>query len=664
MLRFGVCYEPEVWSFDQAYDHIKLMRKAHMNVVRIGECAWGQFEPEQGRYRFDWLEPTLADFRKQQIEVVLCVPTVAPPMWVYTRHPSITRVDRSGARVAPGGRNPCCKNHPEFNILCEGLTQQLARHYAKAEGIFGWQIDSAFGRSDSAECYCDHCEKAFRDWLIKKYKDLDALNTAWGAAKDSQTLRQWNEARLPRADSALVNPSQKLDYCRFVSDSHIGFFKRLRDILKAACPEHAITHNMEPESDAVEWRTLADEVGWPSCNAGNFANEDPYYAAYVYAKTRTARSGHWVMELPAGPEADTTTGIQCESPEQGDLRRRVWQAIANGADGVCFKHWRSPLHGAAQIESGVLDHDGIPRRRYKEIAATGDEVDRAADALRGTRWQPVVGLMRSADIAWTLKQRPCAPGFDYDDRCFELFRSVKRTGHNCSIISPSDSLTGFKAILTSSLAIANAEMAANLVKFVKEGGTLIISAQSGSREANGSMSAAKRPGVLAELAGATVQETLALHHGKTHKINFARGPLIGEICDVGSWGEVLEPTTAQVIAEYAQGRLMGQPAIVHHNIEAGQVFYMGVYLPRNVLEPFIADVLPEYPIRMFPDGIEIAQRRSDAAHYLFVLNHSGERQVVILPKAYPELLRGEQVGPEVTISSNGILILNIKSSGA
>ena len=43
MLRFGACYHPEQWTAEQAKDHIKLMVKARMNVVRVGEACWCKF---------------------------------------------------------------------------------------------------------------------------------------------------------------------------------------------------------------------------------------------------------------------------------------------------------------------------------------------------------------------------------------------------------------------------------------------------------------------------------------------------------------------------------------------------------------------------------------------------------------------------------------------
>ncbi|HQK77459.1 MAG TPA: beta-galactosidase, partial [Candidatus Hydrogenedentes bacterium] len=59
MMYFGACYYPEHWTPKQAKDHIPLMKQAGINVVRMGEFAWSRFEPEQGRYRFEWMDAVI-----------------------------------------------------------------------------------------------------------------------------------------------------------------------------------------------------------------------------------------------------------------------------------------------------------------------------------------------------------------------------------------------------------------------------------------------------------------------------------------------------------------------------------------------------------------------------------------------------------------------------
>ena len=64
-MYFGVDYYPEHWvyPYDGTPEHpearwerdIELMLEAGVNVVRMGEFAWGLYEPEEGKYDFDWM---------------------------------------------------------------------------------------------------------------------------------------------------------------------------------------------------------------------------------------------------------------------------------------------------------------------------------------------------------------------------------------------------------------------------------------------------------------------------------------------------------------------------------------------------------------------------------------------------------------------------------
>lgn len=44
----------ERWKTDA-----EMMVKANIKVIRIGEFAWSLYEPEEGKYEFDWMDEAL-----------------------------------------------------------------------------------------------------------------------------------------------------------------------------------------------------------------------------------------------------------------------------------------------------------------------------------------------------------------------------------------------------------------------------------------------------------------------------------------------------------------------------------------------------------------------------------------------------------------------------
>lgn len=658
MLGFGVCYHPEQWAPGQAKDHVKLLEKARVNVARMGEAAWCKFEPEQGRFRFEWLDPVIEECRKAGISTVLCTPTAHPPLWVHTRHPHVLRKDAGGNRAAPTSPHSCCVNAPEFQILCDSIVQAMARHYAKVEGVIGWQIDEALATGGTARCYCEHCEKAFRQWLLAKYQTTDALNDAWRTVCGGMEIRQWNEVPLPRAAAGRVPAGLWLDYARFCSDSVVGFVKRQREIIKEHCGPNFVTHNAGGRSGTVDLYKVTAATDFASWRNNPAVGGDPYFTAYLHATTRSLKGTFWVLGQRAGATQVTREGTMGDTPDLGEMRRWAWQAVANGAECVCMDPWRTPLSGGHMLRQGILDVDGVVRRRYKEFLRTGEEFGSVGPQIEGTRVESKVAILRSFEARWSADAHPVAPGFRYDEHVYDLYRAVKRSGHSCDFISTEvDINEKYLVLIAPALRCVDETLAEKLEAYVKNGGTLVLTPQSGSRTMSNGWTPSPLPGLFASLTAVSIEEVVADRGDRAQAVHFARGALIAQQCKVRTWFEVLECHGAEPVAEYLEGRLKGKTAIARRGLGSGQVFYMGVYLPREFIEPFISELLPEYPVTEIPEGVEIVQRKGEKGRFVFVLNHTNARQHLKLPGKFPDLLTGESIGPAVTVSANGILIL-------
>ena len=59
---FGAAYYHEYQPYDRLDVDLDLMQEAHFSVIRVGESVWSvwsTWEPENGQFNLDWLEPVL-----------------------------------------------------------------------------------------------------------------------------------------------------------------------------------------------------------------------------------------------------------------------------------------------------------------------------------------------------------------------------------------------------------------------------------------------------------------------------------------------------------------------------------------------------------------------------------------------------------------------------
>ena len=93
MMTIGVYYYPEAWPEAQWGRDMANMRKLGMEFVHMGEFAWYFMEPEEGKYRLDWLEKNVDLAAANGLKVILCTPSATPPIWLTRKHPEILMVD-------------------------------------------------------------------------------------------------------------------------------------------------------------------------------------------------------------------------------------------------------------------------------------------------------------------------------------------------------------------------------------------------------------------------------------------------------------------------------------------------------------------------------------------------------------------------------------------
>ena len=102
-LFVGTCYQPIDRSPEQIDRDIAIMKHAGFNVVRMGDLSWDSFEPEQGRFKFEWFDKIMDKMQASGIRVILDIPGSPAPIWLHRKYPGVDIVNQYGKRL-PSGR--------------------------------------------------------------------------------------------------------------------------------------------------------------------------------------------------------------------------------------------------------------------------------------------------------------------------------------------------------------------------------------------------------------------------------------------------------------------------------------------------------------------------------------------------------------------------------
>src|SRR4051812_9824300 len=103
-MKIGTYYYPEQWPRKQwarDFDNIVAMG---LQIVHMAEFAWFSLEPRPGEFRFEWLDECLEMARQRKLDVILCPPPAAPPVWLAYEFPETLPVDEYGRIGRFGGR--------------------------------------------------------------------------------------------------------------------------------------------------------------------------------------------------------------------------------------------------------------------------------------------------------------------------------------------------------------------------------------------------------------------------------------------------------------------------------------------------------------------------------------------------------------------------------
>ncbi|MEL7237794.1 MAG: beta-galactosidase [Planctomycetota bacterium] len=605
-MKIGTYYYPEQWPRDEWERDFDLMAKMGLQIVHMGEFAWFDLEPSPGEFNFGWLDDCCRMAVERDMDIILCTPTAAPPIWASEQDRGVLPIDKAGRPYEHGGRRHYNPLSPGYREATQRIVQALADHYGDHERVIGWQIDNEFsttlhggvGGFDQSEV----TRRAFQDWLRRKYEgDIAKLNAAWGNQFWTQHYRDFGEIYLPPSrERQHGNPHHLLDASRFWGWAHADYCKLQADILRPKIGERFITHNFmpfHPDCDPADFDTSLDLWAWDTYPAdamgGPYEDEvfrlpHPARDEFIHEQMNAYNGRHALLEVQPGQINWSGFPVRIYP---GAVRLWLWNAFVHGAEMCTVYRFKQPRFHCEMHHHGLVELDGeTPSpggRQFEQVAGEIEDL-KAALPKMFDEYAPMrrdgdaeVAVLFDFDQHWLYLSQPQANAWDYPGLATQWFAAFNRLGQDAAVLhvpkdrSPLQISEGTKVLVVPALQMIDDGVLESLQAFAERGGHLILTCRTGHKDRTGQYFKVREGGKIAPLIGATIEAYDSMPRG-----NHGVVQLDGEDADHRwhVWADQLQPEAGtRTLATYADQFYEGAVAVTQRDLGEGTVTYCGVY---------------------------------------------------------------------------------------
>lgn len=628
-MRIGIDYYPEQWDKSLWLKDADMMQAAGVKIVRLAEFAWSVLEPEEDRFDFGWLDEIIDILTERGMDIVLCTPTNCPPLWLYEKYPEAIQTGSDGRPIPIGIRGHRCYNSPDFLRRTEIIIDRLAERYKDEPHIIAWQIDNEL---EANFCRCRYCSCAFREYVKNKYSSIENVNKAYGNTVWSGSYSDWSQVKPPMGShpKGWYNPSLNLDYHRFAAMDTVRFVQFQTDCIRKHFPDTPITTNTWFCGNHVDYHKLFEALDFVSYD--NYPaiqlpeDEESLYshAFHLDFMRGVKRQNFWIMEQLSGGLGSWAPMGRQPYPEQ--IKGYSLQAFAHGADTVVHFRWRTAVQGAEMFWHGLIDHSGIPGRRYEEFISLCKEAEKLSH-ISGSEFVSKAVVLYDGDTDFALDIQPQTDGFHYLQQLKLWHDAGTSNGVNMDIISSDAPLDGYSVVIAPALYITKESTAKKLRDFAEKGGTLILTARSGVKDEYNNCIMKSLPTVYKDMTGAYAEEYCPIGW-QTEYIE-----MDGEQYRISQWCDAMALSSGKAVACYSDSYYKSKAAVTVNSFGNGTVYYVGTVPERKFCRKLMSRIFTECSIEhepSLPYGIEVTERRKNESTFRFIFNNTNKAQTFTL----------------------------------
>lgn len=651
-LMHGGDYNPEQWLHmpEILETDIERFKEAKINTVSVGIFSWAKLEPREGVYEFEWLEKVIDRLYENGISVILATPSGARPHWMADKYPEVLRMNAKRQRHLFGGRHNHCLTSPVYREKVRLINTELVKRLGDHPAVKMWHISNEL----SGECHCPLCQKAFQDWLRRKYKTIDALNDSWCTTFWSHTYDSFEQVESPTVLGENSIMALKLDWRRFVSDQTIDFMENEIAALRAAGSDKPVTTNLMYHFGQIDYFKLAEKLDvaswdnyptWHKQEEWETARDTAFWHDVIYGLKRKP-----FILMESCPGATNWQSVS-KLKKPGMLEAASLQSIAHGADGAMYFQMRKSRGAEEKFHGAVIDHyDGTDVRTYQEVCSTGRMLE-ALSEVTGTFKPAEAAVIYDWENCWALAGS-CGPrneDMHYKENVEKSYRALRRLGLNVDIVDQRCPLEKYRFVAAPMQYLFHEGFAQKVREYVEKGGTFVLGCWSGVVDENDRCFLGGRPYGLMDVFGLRAEEIDGLYDWEENAVCQPAGAApdgmkalyrCKYLCDL------VKPTTAKTLMVYGEDFYAGTPALLVNEYGAGKAYYVCADAEQSFYDDLYKKLVKEAGVSGvwddIPDGVEVTVREDEQHAYVFIQNFNRFETSMKLPAG--EVLFGPSHG--------------------
>ncbi len=651
-LLHGGDYNPEQWLEHPEIlkTDIERFQEAKINTVTLGVFSWAKLEPREGEFTFGWLADMIDRLYENGISVILATPSGARPRWLAEKYPEVLRVNERRERNLFGRRHNHCLTSPAYRERVRRIDGELVKRFGGHPGVKMWHISNELG----GECHCPLCQRAFQDWLRKKYKTIENLNERWYTVFWSHTYDDFSQVESPSPLGETSDMSLALDWKRFVSCQTIDFMEQEIKAIREAGSDKPVTANLMYDFLGIDYFRLAKKLDIVSWDNYPTWGKKPHSViagdtAFWHDVMRSLKKKPFLL-MESCPGATNWQGIS-KLKKPGMVEAASLQAIAHGGDGALYFQMRQGRGAEEKFHGAVIDHyGGRDSRTFRDVCRAGAMLEQIS-AVAGADTPCRAAVLYDWENRWAVEGSygPRSDDMHHLECVQKSYYALRRLGLNVDIVDQGSPLESYRFVAVPMQYLFHPGFPERLRAYVERGGLLVMTYWSGVTNENDLCFLGETPQGLTEVLGLRREEIDALYDWEQNSICQQKEELPGMkdsyVCR--NLCELVKPDTAQVLMVYGSDFYAGRPALLRNRFGAGTAYYICGDAEQDFYDDLYRILAREaglegiLPLEV-PPGVEVTMREDEAHSYVFLQNFSEETVTLALPKG--EVLYGSWEG--------------------